>query len=69
MIWIKLCLTKLKDACEKIQRFGKLENEDGTSGLEEDDCLKRIEEILEAVKKDFEVVEVALKHFYGEPKP
>ncbi|KAH6877264.1 putative histidine phosphotransferase HPT1p [Thelonectria olida] len=60
-----LGLTKVRDGCEKIQRYGKQENVDGSPQLDTELCLERIGEALKSVKKDFVVVEDALKKFYG----
>ncbi|KAK4087850.1 hypothetical protein Purlil1_7907 [Purpureocillium lilacinum] len=59
-----LGLVKVRDGCEKIQRFGKNENEDGTEEPDSELCLKRIKQALKAVKADYEVVEKALRKYY-----
>jgi osomolarity two-component system phosphorelay intermediate protein YPD1 len=59
-------LTKVRDGCEKIQRYGKHENVDGSPEPNDDRCLERIGEALKSVKTDFVVVEDALKKFYGQ---
>lgn len=60
-----LGLTKVRDGCEKIQRYGKHENVDGTPEPSDERCLERISEALKSVKTDFSVVEKALRSFYG----
>lgn len=61
-----LGLTKVKDSCEKIQRYGKKENEDGSSEPDEKLCLSRITETLSVVKTEYEEAETVLKNFFGE---
>jgi osomolarity two-component system phosphorelay intermediate protein YPD1 len=60
-----LGLVKVRDACEKIQRYGKNENLDGSPEEDEEICLQRIEEAFKAVKKDYTEVEAALREYYG----
>jgi len=62
-----LGLTKVKDACERIQHHGANKDESGT--LEEPDdekCLKLIQQALTEAKTDYEEVSALLKKFYGE---
>ncbi|KAJ9201087.1 hypothetical protein DTO166G4_1900 [Paecilomyces variotii] len=62
-----LGLTKVKDACEKIQHYGARKDESGT--VEEPDdkvSLANIKETLTDVKKDYDEVADILKRFYGE---
>lgn len=59
-----LGLVKVRDGCEKIQRFGKNENEDGSAEPDSDLCLKRISEALTAVKADYKEVEQTLRRYY-----
>lgn len=59
-----LGLVKVRDGCEKIQRYGKNENEDGSAEPDSELCLKRITEALKTVKTDFEDVEKRLKRYY-----
>ncbi|KAI5457314.1 putative histidine phosphotransferase HPT1p [Mariannaea sp. PMI_226] len=61
-----LGLTKIRDECEKIQRYGKNENLNGTPEPDDERCLECIGEALKSVKSDFIVVEAAFKKFYGE---
>ncbi|KAI0018276.1 histidine-phosphotransfer domain, HPT domain-containing protein [Xylariomycetidae sp. FL0641] len=60
-----LGLTKVKDSCEKIQRYGKKENVDGTPETDEELCLSRIKETLGTVKTEYADVEQTLKNFFG----
>ena len=61
-----LGLTKVKDSCEKIQHFGQKKDEAGTTDEpDEEKCLSRIEETLEAVKEEYAEVEKVLKKFYA----
>lgn len=62
-----LGLTKVKEACEKIQHYGSDKDETGT--VDEPDqsiSLKNIEKTLTQVKVDYEEAEVFLRKFYGE---
>jgi osomolarity two-component system phosphorelay intermediate protein YPD1 len=59
-----LGLNRVRDGCEKIQRYGKKENVDGSPETDEKLCLERIEEALKAVKSDYEDVEKTLKDYY-----
>lgn len=59
-----LGLIRVRDGCEKIQRFGKLENEDGSPEKDKSLQLGRITEALSTVKKDYEDVKATLQRFY-----
>jgi osomolarity two-component system phosphorelay intermediate protein YPD1 len=59
-----LGLVKVRDGCEKIQRYGKNENEDGSSEPDSELCLRRIKEALKVVKADYQDVEQRLKRYY-----
>ncbi|KAM0554724.1 hypothetical protein ACHAPJ_006796 [Fusarium lateritium] len=59
-----LGLAKVRDGCEKIQRYGKNENVDGSPEDDDAVCLKRIREAFEMVKKDYTEVEKALRKYY-----
>ncbi|OAQ71078.1 histidine phosphotransferase HPT1p [Pochonia chlamydosporia 170] len=65
-----LGLIKVRDGCEKIQRYGKNENLDGSSEPDSELCLTRIKEALKTVKTDYQDVERRLKAYYdkGEGK-
>ncbi|KAI0011694.1 histidine-phosphotransfer domain, HPT domain-containing protein [Xylariaceae sp. FL0662B] len=60
-----LGLTKVKDSCEKIQRYGKKENVDGTPEPDESLCLSRITDTLKLVKADYKDVEQTLRTFFN----
>ncbi|KAG5998908.1 hypothetical protein E4U43_002345 [Claviceps pusilla] len=60
-----LGMVKVRDGCEKIQRFGKNENVDGSEEPDSDLCLKRIVEAFETVKEDYNDVEAKLKNYYA----
>ncbi|KAI0900810.1 histidine-phosphotransfer domain, HPT domain-containing protein [Annulohypoxylon nitens] len=60
-----LGLTKVKDSCEKIQRYGKKENVDGTPEKDEALCLSRITDTLKTVKAEYADVETTLKKFFN----
>ncbi|KXJ96910.1 hpt domain-containing protein [Microdochium bolleyi] len=59
-----LGLTKVKDSCEKIQRYGKKENLDGSPEPNEELCLSRVTETLAQVKLEFAEAEKTLQNFY-----
>jgi len=64
-----LGLTKVKDACEKIQHFGAGTDEGGINKMSREDCLKNIDQTLIDVKKDYNEVSTLLRRFYGvDPK-
>ncbi|KAI0974951.1 histidine-phosphotransfer domain, HPT domain-containing protein [Xylaria arbuscula] len=58
-------LTKVKDSCEKIQRYGKRENVDGTPETDEELCLSRIKLTLSTVKSEYADAEKTLKNFFN----
>ncbi|KAI1846442.1 hypothetical protein JX265_005034 [Neoarthrinium moseri] len=60
-----LGLTKVKDSCEKIQRYGKKENENGSPLTDEKVCLEKITTTLEACKKEYHEAETILNKFFG----
>ncbi|KAI1809634.1 histidine-phosphotransfer domain, HPT domain-containing protein [Poronia punctata] len=57
-------LTKVKDSCEKIQRYGKRENVDGTPQPDTELCLSRIKGTLVTVKSEYAEAEKVLKKFF-----
>lgn len=59
-----LGLVHVRDGCEKIQRYGKNENLDGSSEPDSKLCLERITEAIETVKKDYYEVKKALEKYY-----
>ncbi|KAL7921543.1 histidine phosphotransferase HPT1 [Trichoderma austrokoningii] len=59
-----LGLVKVRDGCEKIQRYGKQENLDGSPEDDVKVCLEQIKKALTAVKSDYEEVETGLRNFY-----
>lgn len=64
-----LGLTKIKEACEKIQHYGAGKDESGT--VEEPDesvSLDRIKRALVDVKEDYNEIVKLLKQFYGDTK-
>ncbi|KAJ2986912.1 hypothetical protein NUW58_g4804 [Xylaria curta] len=58
-------LTKVKDSCEKIQRYGKRENVDGSPEPDEELCLSRIKTTLKTVKSEYADAEKTLKDFFN----
>ncbi|KAF9772247.1 hypothetical protein IL306_010028 [Fusarium sp. DS 682] len=59
-----LGLVKVRDGCEKIQRYGKHEKLDGSPEDDNDVCLKQIKDAFEEVKKDYAEVEHLLRKYY-----
>lgn len=62
-----LGLTKVKEACERIQHYGARKDETGT--VNEPDAgvsLRNIKKTLAEVKDDYIDVETLLRRFYGE---
>lgn len=59
-----LGLVKVRDGCEKIQRYGKQENLDGSPEDDVKVCLEQIKKALTAVKSDYKEVETGLRNFY-----
>ncbi|KAI3340407.1 hpt domain-containing protein [Ustulina deusta] len=57
-------MTKVKDSCEKIQRYGKKENVDGTAENDVELCLSRIKSTLITVKSEYADAEKILKDFF-----
>lgn len=62
-----LGLTKVKEACEKIQHYGARKDETGTiNEPDEKVSLENIKKTLADVKEDYTDVETLLRRFYGE---
>lgn len=59
-----LGLVRVRDGCEKIQRYGKKENVDGSAEPDVELCLTRIADALAAVKADYADVEQTLRNYY-----
>ncbi|KAL4932692.1 Hpt domain-containing protein [Aspergillus undulatus] len=60
-------LTKVKDACEKIQHYGAGKDESGTTDEpDEGVSLKKIGETIDTAKKDYEEVEAFFRRYFGE---
>ena len=59
-----LGLVKVRDSCEKIQNFGKQEDEHGEVVDDKELCLERIKEELKELKEKFGEAETALNKFY-----
>ncbi|KAK8096369.1 hpt domain-containing protein [Apiospora kogelbergensis] len=62
-----LGLTKVNDGCEKIQRYGKQENEDGTPETDEELCLSRVTDALKSLKTEYSEAETVLRKFFNTP--
>ncbi|KAI1325870.1 hpt domain-containing protein [Xylariaceae sp. FL0255] len=58
-------MTKVKDSCEKIQRYGKKENVDGSPEPDEELCLSRIRTTLGTVKTEYAEAEATLQTFFN----
>lgn len=61
-----LGLIKIRDNCEKIQRYGSKENVDGTPEPDGDLCLNRITDTLKVLRSDFSDVRRAMKKLYNQ---
>ncbi|KAM5440507.1 Phosphorelay intermediate protein [Microsporum canis] len=62
-----LGLTKVKDACEKIQNYGQQKDESGNHNEpDKNRSLANIKKALVEVKKDYHEVVKILKQFYGD---
>ncbi|KAI5291021.1 hypothetical protein KEM55_008444, partial [Ascosphaera atra] len=62
-----LGLTKVKEACEKIQHFGAKKDETGQIAENDDNAsLEKIKTTLAQAKEDYNEVVGLLKRFYGE---
>lgn len=62
-----LGLSKVKEACEKIQHYGAGKDETGTvAEPDQSASLKNIEATLKEAKEDYSEVETFLRRFYGE---
>lgn len=61
-----LGLTKVKDSCERMQHYGQMKAEDGTTDEpDEKVCLARIADTLDAVREEYAEVEKVLRRFYA----
>lgn len=61
-----LGLTKVKDSCERIQHYGQMKDEAGTTDVpDKAKCLALIKDTLVAVKEEYAEVEKVLKKFYA----
>ena len=59
-----LGLNKVRDDCEKIQRYGKKEDVEGTPVNDEKKCLDVISVTLKSLKEEYSEAEAVLKRFY-----
>ncbi|KAL8866760.1 MAG: hypothetical protein Q9174_006101 [Haloplaca sp. 1 TL-2023] len=60
-----LGLTKVKDACEKIQHYGAHKDESGNNHVSDSDlCLERIKKTMIPLKRDYSEAETLLRRFY-----
>lgn len=57
-------LTKVKDSCEKIQRYGKKEKLDGSPEPNEKLCLRLISSVLVTVKSEYNEAKDKLEGFF-----
>lgn len=60
-----LGFNKVRDSCQDIQQYGHKQNPDGSDQPDEDLCLEKITEAIEAVKKDCAELETELRVFFG----
>lgn len=60
-----LGFNKVRDSCQIIQQYGHKQTVDGTDEPDEEICLKKIKDAVEAVKVDFADLETELRVFFG----
>ncbi|KAJ3333126.1 hypothetical protein HDU76_011203 [Blyttiomyces sp. JEL0837] len=60
-----LGLVKVKASCEKMQHYGNLKDNDGSSPITEDVALARITQLLGQVKLEYREAEAHLRAFFG----
>lgn len=60
-----LGFNKVRDSCQIIQQYGHKQTVDGTDEPDEEVCLKKIKDAVEAVKVDFADLEKELRTFFG----
>lgn len=56
---------KVRDSCEYIQHYGKCHDTDGSTVLQPDDALKRLQKVLDDVKNQYEEARSVLRAFFG----
>jgi len=62
-----LGLINIRDACEKIQHFGAKKDETGLKDLDdEEECLKRIQAIVDELKREYDIVTRYFESKYGD---
>lgn len=59
----------MKDICEKIQHFGHSKDEKGEVEKDQQYCLDAIKTEVEKMRKEYAIVEKALKTFFGDAPP
>lgn len=60
-----LGFNKVRDSCQIIQQYGHKQTVDGTDEPDEEVCLTKIKDAVEAVKVDFVDLEKELRVFFG----
>jgi HPt (histidine-containing phosphotransfer) domain-containing protein len=61
-----LGIVAVQDACEKMQHYGHLRDEEENTDLKEEDALNRIEGLIKGCRKDYEQAKVWLTSLYTE---
>lgn len=61
-----LGIIKVQDSCEKMQHYGNLRDEEAGIDLSEKDALKRIQELLDKCKVDYEEAKEWMEGLYVE---
>ena len=61
-----LGIVAVQDACEKMQHYGHLRDEEENVDLKQDDALNRIEGLIKGCRKDYEQAKVWLTSLYTE---
>lgn len=59
-----LGVIRVQNACEKIQHYGNCRDEEVGKDLSEEEALKKIDELLKACKKDYDVAKGWLSRLY-----
>lgn len=62
-----LGLVRIRDACEKIQHYGAMKDEDGMKDLpSQDEALDRISKIVDQLKEEYKTIRSYFIYRYGD---
>lgn len=56
----------MQNSCEKMQHYGNLRDEEVGEALDEDEALRRIQQLLVECKRDYAVASRYLRRLYGD---